>query len=87
MLVAQDSSPPKVTLEMCLKIHVALLQDHDHPHNNLRHGLIRSDSGTLALQTEDFSKIIGHFSKTQNKGFTKTIPGTENLGKIRRRTF
>ena len=27
--------------------------------------VFRSDSGTLALQTEGFSKKIGHFSKTQ----------------------
>ena len=49
---------------------------------------IRSHSGTIALKTGDFLvKKIGRFSKTQRKGFTKTIPWAENPGKIRRTHF
>ena len=36
-----------------------------HGQIQIRNTLIRSHSGTLALKTEDFSKKIGRFSKTQ----------------------
>ena len=47
---------------------------------------LRSHLGTLALKTQDFSKKSVVLVKRKN-GFTKTIPWTENPGRIRRRPF
>ena len=47
---------------------------------------IRSHLGTLALKTGNSSKNTVVLLKRKN-GFTKTIPSTENPGKIRRRAF